>query len=143
MNESESDVLDPQSDCNLFSFSLQRGPQRNGLEKDGVYHIDDVVNKLIKGTLSSIVQAGHPRLTAHIPLGALSSADVSQDQAVKAGHVFFTSTGRIGAILEMNDAMSLHMTALQRNMAKSLIGPGGVNHTKYVFFLVMVCVYLY
>lgn len=48
--------------------------------------------------------------------------------------MFFTSTGRIGAILDMNDAMSLHMTALQRNMAKSLIGPGGVNHTKYVLF---------
>ncbi|KAI0372253.1 hypothetical protein BV20DRAFT_991870 [Pilatotrama ljubarskyi] len=103
-------VIGANSDCNLFSFTLQRGPQRSILEKDGVYHIDEVVNKFVRG--------------------ALSSADVSEDQAVKASHVFFTSTGRIGAILEMNDTMSLHMTALQRNMAKALIGPGGVNHTK-------------
>ncbi|KAI0647974.1 CPSF A subunit region-domain-containing protein [Trametes meyenii] len=103
-------VIGANSDCNLFSFVLQTGGQRAVLEKDGEYHIDDVVNKLIKG--------------------ALSSADVSEDQAVKASHVFFTSTGRIGAILDMNDATSLHMTALQRNMAKSLVGPGGVDHTQ-------------
>ncbi|KAI8986077.1 CPSF A subunit region-domain-containing protein [Trametes punicea] len=103
-------IIGANSDCNLFSFTLQSGPQRCVLEKDGVYHIDDVVNKFIRG--------------------ALSSADVADDQAVKASHVFFTSTGRIGAILEMNDAMALHMTALQRNMAKYLTGPGGVNHTK-------------
>ncbi|CDO76087.1 hypothetical protein BN946_scf184649.g13 [Trametes cinnabarina] len=103
-------IIGANSDCNLFSFTLQRGPQRSVLEKDGVYHIDDVVNKFIRG--------------------ALSSADVSEDQAVKASHVFFTSTGRIGAILEIKDAMSLHMTALQRNMEKYIIGPGGVNHTK-------------
>lgn len=52
-------LIGPQSDCNLFSFTLQRGPQRNGLEKNGVYHIDDVVNKLIKGTPSPSV---HPHI---------------------------------------------------------------------------------
>ncbi|OSD07132.1 hypothetical protein PYCCODRAFT_1449240 [Trametes coccinea BRFM310] len=103
-------IIGANSDCNLFSFTLQKGSQRSVLEKDGVYHIDDVVNKFIRG--------------------ALSSADVSDEQAVRASHVFFTSTGRIGAILEMKDATSLHMTALQRNMAKYIIGPGGVNHTK-------------
>ncbi|KAI0826862.1 CPSF A subunit region-domain-containing protein [Trametes gibbosa] len=103
-------VIGANSDCNLFSFSLQKGPQRTVLEKDGVYHVDEVINKFIKG--------------------ALSSADLAEDQAVKSSHVFFTSTGRIGVILDMNDATSLHMTALQRNMAKALVGPGGASHTK-------------
>ncbi|KAI0335819.1 hypothetical protein GY45DRAFT_705258 [Cubamyces sp. BRFM 1775] len=103
-------VIGANTDCNLFSFTLQNGPERTTLEKDGVYHLGDVVNKLVRG--------------------ALSSADVADDQAVKASHVFFTSTGRIGAILEIKDGMALQMTALQHNMAKSLVGPGGVNHTK-------------
>ncbi|TFK91964.1 hypothetical protein K466DRAFT_514387 [Polyporus arcularius HHB13444] len=110
-------IIGANSDCNLFSFTMQPAPPLPGrnvrvvLEKDGVYHVDDVVNKFLRG--------------------ALSSADVSDAQAVKASHVFFTSTGRIGAIMDIEDNVSLHMTALQRNMAKKIQGPGGVNHTKY------------
>ncbi|KAI0766387.1 CPSF A subunit region-domain-containing protein [Trametes elegans] len=104
-------VIGANSDNNLFSFTLHTGSPRGALEKDGVYHIDDVVTKFIRG--------------------GLSSADVGEDQAVKAGHVFFTSTGRIGVLLEMDDATALHMTALQRNMAKHIKGPGEVNHTQY------------
>ncbi|KAI0720554.1 CPSF A subunit region-domain-containing protein [Cerioporus squamosus] len=110
-------IIGANSDCNLFSFKVQPAPPLPGrnvrviLEKDGVYHVDDVVNKFLRG--------------------ALSSADVSDAQAVKASHVFFTSTGRIGAIMDIDDSVSLHMTALQRNMAKKIQGPGGVNHTKY------------
>ena len=32
----------------------------------------------------------------------------------------------------MDDEVALHMTALERNMSKTLVGPGDVNHTKYV-----------
>ncbi|EJF63344.1 hypothetical protein DICSQDRAFT_153890 [Dichomitus squalens LYAD-421 SS1] len=103
-------LIGANADCNLFSFSLQSVPHRTYLEKDGVYHLNDVTNKFVRG--------------------ALTSTDVAEDQVVKASHVFFTSTGCIGAILDMNDVTSLHMTALQRNMAKTLTGPGGDNHTK-------------
>ncbi|RPD77741.1 hypothetical protein L226DRAFT_544225 [Lentinus tigrinus ALCF2SS1-7] len=110
-------IIGANSDCNLFSFKATPAPPPPGrnvrviLEKDGVYHIDDVVNRFLRG--------------------ALSSADVSDQQSVKASHVFFTSTGRIGAIMDIDDSVSLHMTALQRNMAKKIQGPGGVNLTKY------------
>lgn len=46
-----------QSDCNLFSFALQRDPrptvdrQRNTLERDGGYYLGDVVNKFLPGML--------------------------------------------------------------------------------------------
>ncbi|KAI1790140.1 mono-functional DNA-alkylating methyl methanesulfonate N-term-domain-containing protein [Ganoderma leucocontextum] len=103
-------IIGANSDCNLFSFSLQRTPHRTHVEKDGVYHLNDVVNKFLRG--------------------ALSSTDVAEDQAVKPSHVFFTSSGRIGTVVDMADATSLHMTALQRNMAKMLTGPGGDSHTQ-------------
>ena len=32
----------------------------------------------------------------------------------------------------MDDDVALHMTALQRNMAKELLGPGDVEHTRCV-----------
>ena len=35
--------------------------------------------------------------------------------------------------MDLDDSSSLHMTALQWNLAKKIQGPGGVNHTKYVF----------
>ena len=46
-----------QSDCNLFSFTATPAPPAPGrnvrviLEKDGVYHLDDSVNKFVRGTL--------------------------------------------------------------------------------------------
>ncbi len=103
-----------QSDCNLFSFALQQGTQRRVLEKDGVYNIDDVVNKFVRGTLSSV--------------------DATENKSVQGTHVFFTAMGRIGAVMEINDnELAIPLTVLQRNMAKTLVGPGGVNLTKSVF----------
>ena len=96
-----------------------------------MYQLDDVVNKILPGP-----QHLPARVLCHADrcalLGALSSVDATGEQAVKPGHVFFTASGRIGAILEMNDAVALHMTALQRNMAKTLVGPGDVNQIQCV-----------
>ncbi|KAH9924683.1 CPSF A subunit region-domain-containing protein [Epithele typhae] len=108
---SEDGVIGSNSDCNLFSFVLQSHGQRKILERNGIYFIDDVVNKIIPGRLTSV--------------------DATGDQTVRPSHVFFTASGRIGAIMEVGDAEALHMTALQRNMAKTLLGPGEVDHTKW------------
>ncbi|KAI0917003.1 hypothetical protein AcV5_007593 [Taiwanofungus camphoratus] len=105
-----SGVIGANSDCNLFTFTLQRKESRSVLERDGSYYLGDVVNKFIPGGLASI--------------------DLSGDQTLEAKHLFFTSTGSIGVILELSDEISLHMTALQRNMAKHLIGVGDIHHTK-------------
>ncbi|OSX59780.1 hypothetical protein POSPLADRAFT_1048255 [Postia placenta MAD-698-R-SB12] len=110
-------VIGANSDCNLFSFALQRDPrptvdrQRNTLERDGGYYLGDVVNKFLPG--------------------GLAMADFSGDAPIKPLHLFFTSTGRIGVILNMADHIALQMTALQRNMAKSIIGPGDVHHPRW------------
>ncbi|KZT73848.1 hypothetical protein DAEQUDRAFT_357103 [Daedalea quercina L-15889] len=103
-------VIGANSDCNLFTFALARADNRSTLERNGSYHIGDVVNKFIPG--------------------GLGSADLT-NKLLEPKLVFFTSTGRIGVVLEMSDDISLHMTALQRNMAKRMIGPGNTFHAKW------------
>ena len=90
------------------------------------------MNKLLRGPLLNVLGNLLRTNTHAVRLGALSLTDVAEDQAVKPSHVFFTSSGRIGTIMDMADVTSLHMTALQRNMAKTLTGPGGDSHTQYV-----------
>ncbi|OBZ68977.1 DNA damage-binding protein 1 [Grifola frondosa] len=104
-------VIGANSDCNLFTFVLQRNDNRPVLERDGDYHLGDVVNKFLPG--------------------GVVSGELSGDELLKQNHLFFTSTGRIGTVLDMADEMSLHMTALQRNMAKFIIGPGDTHHAKW------------
>ncbi|KAI0754895.1 mono-functional DNA-alkylating methyl methanesulfonate N-term-domain-containing protein [Daedaleopsis nitida] len=104
-------VIGANSDCNLFSFAVQEGHPRTKLERDGVYHVGDVVNKFLRG--------------------ALSTTDAAEERAVTGSHVFFTASGRIGVIMDMASRdLSVQMTTLQHNMAKTLVGPGKVNHTK-------------
>ena len=63
--------------------------------------------------------------------GGLGSADLA-NKLLQPKAVFFTSTGRIGVVLEMGEDISLDMTTLQRNLAKRIIGPGNTFHAKYV-----------
>ncbi|CCM01903.1 uncharacterized protein FIBRA_03974 [Fibroporia radiculosa] len=104
-------VIGANSDCNLFTFALQRSGHRSTLERNGSYYLGDMVNKFLRGSLTNI--------------------DISERKSIEPKHLFFTSTGRIGVILEMNDKISLHMTGLQRNMGKRIIGPGGVHHATF------------
>ncbi|KAL6302826.1 mono-functional DNA-alkylating methyl methanesulfonate N-term-domain-containing protein [Sparassis latifolia] len=106
-----SGVIGANSDCNLFTFSLQRNGNRFMLERDGSYHVDDVINKFLPG--------------------GLTSGEWSGNQVLKPEQLFFASSGRIGVILELSDEISLHMTALQRNMATAIVGPGEMHHTKW------------
>lgn len=42
-----------QSDCNLFTYSVQRGEAKTTLERDGFWNLGEVVNKFVTGTESS------------------------------------------------------------------------------------------
>lgn len=42
-----------QADLNLFSFSLQNNGRQTLLERDGMFNVDDIVNKFLPGTSSS------------------------------------------------------------------------------------------
>jgi DNA damage-binding protein 1 len=42
-----------QTDCNFFTYSVQRGETKTTLERDGFWNLGEVANKFITGTESS------------------------------------------------------------------------------------------
>ncbi|KAI0027623.1 mono-functional DNA-alkylating methyl methanesulfonate N-term-domain-containing protein [Vararia minispora EC-137] len=108
---SEDTVVGSNTDLNLFSFSVQKNGSQTVLERDGFFHADDVINKFITGSL-------HSSDDVHTP-------DLSAKQ------LFFTSSGRIGAILDMSTELSLHMSRLQRNLAAALSSGRDTSHAKW------------
>lgn len=66
-------------------------------------------------------------------LGSLTTTDQSEEPALKPEELFFTSSGRIGVIVDVkkND-VSLSLTGLQRNMAAILPAVGGTSHARCV-----------
>jgi len=103
-------VVGADCDCNLFTFSIGRLGARTILERDGSYHVGEVVNKFLPG--------------------GIGAPDSGEDTQFQPEHLFFTSSGRIGQIVQIADDVALHLTALQQNMAKVIKGPGDVSHTK-------------
>lgn len=61
--------------------------------------------------------------------GTLTSQPDS-NEAVRPEQIFMTSNGRIGVISKLDERISLHMTALQRNLGYFMSGPGDVKHSK-------------
>ena len=61
----------------------------------------------------------------------------SENNALRPQHLYFTSTGRIGVVLDVDAALSLRLSGLQRNIASCLKGPGGIDRTEYVPFVCM------
>jgi hypothetical protein len=102
-----------QLDCNLFTFNMQEAEGRKRLERDGHYHLGEVVTKFLPWKPS--IQ------------------DTHETRAVfNAEHIYFTSSGQIGVILHVDDETALDLTALQRNMAGVITGPGDVDHARFV-----------
>lgn len=66
-------------------------------------------------------------------LGGIVGSEAHDTTVFKPEHIFFTSSGRICQTLQVNDRkISLALTSLQGNMAKKLLGPGDISHTKSV-----------
>lgn len=108
----EANIIGANDALNLFTFILTRTMGRASLERNGSYHLADFVTKFIRGSLAS--------------------SDSSSNTALEAKHVFFTSSGRIGVIVDVvGEQLSLHLTSLQRNLAAVIQGVGGVTHTRF------------
>ncbi|KAG6837618.1 hypothetical protein H0H93_006139 [Arthromyces matolae] len=98
-------------DSNLVTFKLTNALGRSILECDGNYYLADFVTKFTRGSLTS---------------------DSTMSTSLEASQTFFTSSGRIGVIVEVTDAtLALNLTALQRNLAAVLTGIGGESHTRF------------
>ncbi|THH20561.1 hypothetical protein EW146_g835 [Bondarzewia mesenterica] len=107
----ERGVIGANSDCNLFTFTVQRAEKRDILDRDGLYHVGDLVNKIL--------------------LGSIHSSEVSQDIDLESKALFFTASGRIGVIVDMGEELSLQMTALQRNLGKVITDVAKTPHTRW------------
>ncbi|KAI9465477.1 CPSF A subunit region-domain-containing protein [Lactarius psammicola] len=108
-------IIGANSDSNLFTYSVQRGETRTTLDRDGFYNLGDVVNKFIPGSMTSSDSAsGGNNTTALVPK-----------------LLFFTSSGRIGVIVDAGPELSLHLTALERNLSKVVTEIANASHAKH------------
>lgn len=107
----EKSLIGANSDYNMFAFRLQKTELQNLLEREGYYFVGDIVNKFVPGSL------GLSELSADIPL--------------QSQQLFFTATGQIGVIVNMNEELSLHMTSLQRNLSTYFERKEGVSHSRF------------
>ncbi|CAA7261433.1 unnamed protein product [Cyclocybe aegerita] len=97
---------------NIIVFELTKNVRGEALEQVGNYHLADMVSKFIRGSLSSIDSTKAPLLVPET--------------------LYFTSSGRIGMIIDVKDRdFALHLTELQRNLGAALLGVGGVSHARY------------
>ncbi|KAI0304406.1 CPSF A subunit region-domain-containing protein [Multifurca ochricompacta] len=105
-------IIGANSDCNLFTHTVQRGETRTFLDRNGLYNLGDVVNKFIPGSMTS-------------------SDSVPSDIALVPKLFFFTSSGRIGVIIDVGSELSLHLTALERNLGRVVTEIANVSHAKH------------
>jgi DNA damage-binding protein 1 len=96
-----------------------------------------VIIWLISSLNLSAVRVSFPNLNLfpNLVKGSLSSSESTSNTSLQAKHVFFASSGRIGVIVDViDDELSLHLTALQRNLVGVLQGVGGVTHTRLLIY---------
>ncbi|GLB38302.1 putative CPSF A subunit region [Lyophyllum shimeji] len=108
----ENSIIESNIDLNLSTFTLNTLPNRSLLERNGDYWLADLVTKFIRGSPTS--------------------SNVTENAALEPQHVFLCSSGRIGVIIDVRDPqLSLHLSALQRNLAGAIPGVGGGSHTRF------------
>ncbi|KAH7910836.1 CPSF A subunit region-domain-containing protein [Hygrophoropsis aurantiaca] len=108
---SDKNMIGANSDYNLFTFSLQTTQLQTTLERDGNYHLGDLVNKFVPGSLTAY--------------------ETSNDITLSPKQLFFTSSGQIGVVIDVADELALHLTALQRNLSNFYSRRRGANHTRF------------
>ncbi|KAJ3991663.1 CPSF A subunit region-domain-containing protein [Lentinula boryana] len=97
----EKSFIGADKSLNLFSFSLSRGANnRPRLERDGFYHVGDLVTKFVRGTLTSpSITSGKPKFTP--------------------AHIFCTLSGQIGVIIDIeNEDMVRVLSALELRLGQ-------------------------
>lgn len=71
-------------------------------------------------------------LSNHSSVGALEFSENTEEDILEAKQLFFTASGRIGVIVDVDQETSLQLTGLQRNMAWAMSPAGALTHTAYV-----------
>jgi len=108
-------IIGANSDCNLFTYSIQRGETRTLLERDGFWNLGEVVNKFVTGSMSSS--------------DAVTSASMTTTLTPQL--LFFTSSGGIGVVIDVGPELSLHLIAVERNLRRVVSEIAHTSHAKY------------
>ncbi|KAL5524495.1 hypothetical protein ACEPAF_9635 [Sanghuangporus sanghuang] len=102
-------IVGANSDSNLFSYKLFQRGGKVLLEQNGLYNIDETVNKCVAGRL-----------------------DPADNRfGLRTKQLLFTATGRITALIDVNEDISKLLSSLERNLANVVKGPGDVGHTHW------------
>jgi DNA damage-binding protein 1 len=65
--------------------------------------------------------------------GSLTGSDQTNKSELQTEMIFFTSSGRIGIIVDIQDNdLALHLSELQRNMSATIPAVGGTSHTRFI-----------
>ncbi|KAF8967077.1 CPSF A subunit region-domain-containing protein [Flammula alnicola] len=108
----QTNIIASNDTLNLVIFTLAKNLRGEALERIGFFHLADLVSQFVRGSLSS--------------------SDQTKDSKLKPEMLYFTSSGRIGVITDVEDKdLSLHLTELQRNLAAVIPGVGGTSHTRF------------
>ncbi|KAI5118862.1 hypothetical protein M0805_005306 [Coniferiporia weirii] len=99
-------IIGANTDNNLFSFNFQHENDKMLLERDGLYNIDETVNKIIPGYFDK----------------------TGKKPGFRPMLLLFTTTGRIAVIIDVDEGLSRHLSCLERNMADVIQGPGNAEH---------------
>ncbi|EJC97967.1 uncharacterized protein FOMMEDRAFT_162310 [Fomitiporia mediterranea MF3/22] len=100
-------VIGANNDNNLFSYRLQKQGSKMLLDQDGLYNIEEIVNKCVPGCFDS----------------------TPNKFGLQTKQLLFTSTGRIAVVVNVEDDLSRLLSSLERNMAGVIKGPGDLDHT--------------
>ncbi|CAK5284353.1 unnamed protein product [Mycena citricolor] len=104
---SGQDFIAANDRLNLISFTLEQTDQSSKLSRDGFFYQGDLISKIVPGSMAD-----------------------SNTPALRPIQMFFTSSGRIGVIVDItDDPLALELTALHRNIVGAL--PEGHLHTQY------------
>ncbi|KIM43302.1 hypothetical protein M413DRAFT_444121 [Hebeloma cylindrosporum] len=107
-----SNVIASNDTLNIVVFELSKNLRGAALERVGYFHVADMVSKFLRGSLVSTDR--------------MKGSEFSPEMG------FFTTSGRIGVISNVEDKdLPLHLTDLERNLAAFTRGVGGKNHTRF------------
>jgi DNA damage-binding protein 1 len=114
----------------LFSFTLDRtSAGAHQFVQDGFYHLDDNVSRMIKGLSQTMCFLFF--FSSYEFAGKLGSPETNKYISLQPRHVFFTTTGGIGVILEADSPTASLLRAAQQALAEKAEGIGAPSHARY------------
>jgi hypothetical protein len=116
-----------QADMNIFMFSLGTYGAPAVLSSTGVYHAADMITKFISSEFQCSLCAS--RLSINTTTKGVNASQASRSPEFENQQLFFTSSGCIGLVTEVDRTLAERMKALDHELANLVEGKHGRSHT--------------